>query len=185
MRKLMFKGFLKQYVVALSGHGSAGIYRLASEAAASNPRLREPLFLYALFCGKEDVLMLAAKDKGMQHEYAALLRRYDRHGMEQALLCKSPDLPERYARVYRSYAAIMEELQNNRHVKMLMRERIIKLKNEQKISTYRIYADLSLNHGNVNTYIKNGDCSKVSLKTARSILSYLENTDCVQRTNRC
>jgi hypothetical protein len=46
-----------------------------------------------------------------------------------------------------------------------------KLKN---ITNYRIYTDLKLNHGNINSWLKNGDCDKVSLETARRVLKYTE-----------
>ncbi len=47
MRKLTFEGFLKQYVAELSGVQTASIHRLAA-CLSENPRLKEPLFLYAL-----------------------------------------------------------------------------------------------------------------------------------------
>ena len=175
MRELTFKGFLKQYVKSLSYSGTNGLYKLAAEAASGNPRLREPLLLYALFSGKETVLMQATKDMGLQIEYSGLLRQYDIERMKRALCENDSLLPERYRRVYRSYMSIVNKRNNDKQVKLLMRNRIIKLQQEKKISTYRIYTDLKLNHGNINTYIKNGNCTKISLDTARSVLAYLES----------
>ena len=47
MRKLTFEGFLKQYVAELSGVQTASVHKLA-DCLSKNPRLKEPLFLYAL-----------------------------------------------------------------------------------------------------------------------------------------
>ena len=46
MRKLTFEGFLKQYVAELSGVQTASVHKLAA-CLNENPRLKEPLFLYA------------------------------------------------------------------------------------------------------------------------------------------
>ena len=45
----------------------------------------------------------------------------------------------------------------------------------RRFSNYRIYTDLHLNPGNLNAWLKHGDCGKVSLKTARSVLRYAES----------
>ncbi len=46
-----------------------------------------------------------------------------------------------------------------------------KLKN---ISNYRINTNLGLNHGNINAWLKNGECDKLSLETAGKVLRYFE-----------
>ena len=51
MRKLTFEGFLKQYVTELSGVQTASIHKLAN-CLHENPRLKEPLYLYALVFDK-------------------------------------------------------------------------------------------------------------------------------------
>ena len=47
------------------------------------------------------------------------------------------------------------------------------LQQEKNVSTYRVYTDLGLNHGNVNAYLKYGDISNVSLEVAEKVLEYL------------
>jgi hypothetical protein len=174
MRELTFTGFLKQYVRSLSLADTNGLYRLAEEAASVNPRLREPLLLYALFSGKERVLLAATKSPGLRREYAALLERYDRAGMEKALQDSDSVLSEGYVKVYRTYLNVKNRKQNDNHTKVLMRNRIVRLQREKRVSTYRLYTDLRINHGNMNAYIKHGDCSKLSLDAARSAVEYLE-----------
>jgi hypothetical protein len=174
MRELTFAGFLKQYVRSLSLSDTNGLYRLAAEAAFDNPRLREPLLLYALFTGKEQILLAATKSPELRWEYASLLEQYNRETMLQALHDGDPALPEEYVKVYRSYLSVKNGKQKDYHTKALMRTRIVRLQQEKGISTYRVYTDLRLNHGNMNAFIKHGDCSKVSLEAARSAVSYLE-----------
>jgi hypothetical protein len=94
MRELTFTGFLKQYVRALSFADTGSLYKLAYEAVSDNPRLREPLFLFALFSGKEKVLLTATKLPELHREYANMLKQYDRQGMEQSLQSGDPILPE-------------------------------------------------------------------------------------------
>lgn len=59
--------------------------------------------------------------------------------------------------------------------KALMWNKISRLQNEKHVTKYILYTDLKLNHGNLNAYLKHGDCSKLSLDTTRKILRYLEN----------
>ena len=54
MRKLTFEGFLKQYVAELSGIQTVSVHKLA-DCKTENPRLKEPLFLYALAFNKVDL----------------------------------------------------------------------------------------------------------------------------------
>ena len=56
-----------------------------------------------------------------------------------------------------------------------MRRRIVQLQKEKGVSTYRLYTDLSLNPGNLNAFLKHGDCSKVSLSTARRAVQHLQD----------
>lgn len=174
MRELTFKGFLKQYVYALSSSKTNGLYKLSTEAATTNPRLREPLFLFALFHDKSKVLLQATKDLNLRNEYLNLLKQYDKNSMEQALINNSSDLPERYTRVYVSYTRLMMRKRNNTHIKTLMHKEIKRLQEIKKVSNYRLYTDLKLNPSNVNAFLKTGNVRKVSQDTADKIISYLE-----------
>ena len=174
MRELTFAGFLKQYVRSLSVSNTTGLYKLAAEAAYENPRLREPLFLYAVFSSKEQVLLKATKLPELRIVYTSLLEQYDRAKLELALHDGDFPLPD-YAKVYTSYISVKNSRQRDNNTKMLMRRRIVELQKLKKISAYRLYTDLGLNHGNVNSFLKHGDYSKLSLRAAQSALIYLEN----------
>jgi len=127
-----------------------------------------------LFSGKEKVLLAATKSPELHGEYADMLERFSRQTMLQSLQSGDPSLPERYARVYRSYLSVKNRGQSAAHTKTLMRNRIIRLQREKNITNYRLYTDLRVNPGNMNAFIKHGDCSKVSLDTARSAITFLE-----------
>ena len=71
MRKLTFEGFLKQYVTELSGVQTASIHKLAN-CLHENPRLKEPLYLYALVFDKVNLLLRYAKDPVCLAEYERL-----------------------------------------------------------------------------------------------------------------
>ena len=174
MIRVTFKGYLKKYVRALSHTDTCGLYQLAKEAATDNPRLREPLLLYALFWGKEKVLLRATKDAKLRYEYENHLAIHNSETMMQELINGTSSLPERYTRVYQSYLTVRNKTVNENHTKLLMRNRILTLQQEKNVSTYRIYKDMKLNHGNLSAYIKHGDCQKVSLDKARKTLDYLE-----------
>jgi len=176
MRELTFRGFLKKYVRSLSRSDTNSIYRLATEAASDNPRLQESLFLYALFSDKEQTLLSATKSPKLRQKYFDLLKKYNLKSMERHLRNSSPELPAGYVKVYKSYLSVKNEKQRDDHTKFLMRNRIVQMQREKGISTYRIYTDLRLNHGNINSYIKHGDCSKLSLESARNVMHYLENS---------
>ena len=77
MRKLSFLGFLKQYLPVLSGINSLNI-RALMQMSETNPRLREPLFLYALETDKTAALERRAKPNSC---FAAWCRDYSKPAM--------------------------------------------------------------------------------------------------------
>jgi len=174
MRELTFRGFLKQYVRALSLSGTNGIYQLSAEAASNNPRLQEPLFLFALFTGREQVLLKATKSPELRGEFDGLLEKYDVQSMATALQDEDPSLPNNYLKVYRSYHSVKRQRHNDDHTKNLIRKRVLRLQQEKQTSTYRIYTDLAINSGNLHSFLKHGDCTKISLKTAHRVLEYMK-----------
>ena len=174
MRKLTFKGFLAQYIKALSAQESMRLHRLVPEAATTNPRLKEPLFLYALYWDKVEVLLsAAAKYDALSEEYREMAREYTAASMDNALQNGAAELVERYQRVYKSYCSHSNRQQTDEHKKVLMRARIVQQQRVRNISSYRICKDLKLNVGNANAFLNRGDTTKVSAETARRILEYL------------
>ena len=168
MKPLTFVGFLKQYVRELSGEGTLNIFHLAKDAEHANPRLREPLVLYALFNDKVNVLLRAVKGKWLEK---SIVKRSP-SDMLTLLELNSDTLPENYRKVYRSYRSVVSRKKTDDYTKELMLNRIRRLQEENNISNYRLYSSLNLNPGNVNAFLKHGDTGKVSLGTARKIFEF-------------
>ena len=170
MRELTFAGFLRRYVRELSAQD---VSKLAQEAQQENPRLREPLFLYAMETGKLRLLLASCAGSDLSEGYGQLAKRYDAASLRQALQEDAPELDARYHKVWRSYQAMRSRPQSDAHTKELMRARVLLLQKEKQVTNYRLYTDLRLNPGNINAWLKHGDGNKVSLAHARQMLQYL------------
>ena len=174
MRELTFRGFLTRYVRELSKAKTNSLYRLAEEASHDNVRLREPLFLFALYSGKQTVLLQATKDQNLFTEYQEMVSLYTADLMTQMFEDNASVLPNEYHKVWRSFQSQKNRVQSDDHTKELMRLKVKRLQERCGVSNYRIYTDLNLNPGNVNAWLKHGVADKVSLDTARRILRYVE-----------
>ena len=168
MRELTFPGFLKSYVRELSLSHSTGVRVLAREAAERNPRLREPLYLCALFTGQIVLLQKSVRGTTLAAVYAGLSDEPTE--IEKQLRAEPSELPEAYGKVWHSYLVYKKRGKRDEETKELMRQQIVQLQAERGVSNYRLYTSLGLNPGNLNTWLKHGDGKKVSLKTARAVL---------------
>ncbi len=175
MRELTFRGFLTQYVRQLAEQETNSVYKLAAEAGSTNPRLREPLLLYAVYSQKQDILLQATKEPNLRSEYFRLVTLYSAEEMTELLEQTSPLVPAEYHKVWRSYQSRKNQGQADNHTKELMRQKIKRLQEKNEVTNYRIYTDLKLNPGNLNAWLKHGDSDKISLDTARRTLRYVEN----------
>lgn len=174
MRELTFKGYLTQYVRQLSYQETNSLYKLAVEASSNNPRLKEPLLLYALYSQKQDALLLATRQSSLHADYTYLLSSYSADAMTYLFEQSSPDLPMEYHKVWRSYQSQKNKGQADNHTKELMRMKVKRLQEKKSLTNYRIYTDLKLNPGNLNAWLKHGNCDKVSLDTARMVVHYAD-----------
>lgn len=175
MRELTFKGFLATYVRQLSQADTNSLYKLAAEAASDNPRLCEPLFLYAMYSGKLAVLLQAAKDPSLRSAYKDM-EQYTVDQMTILLENGSSTLRNEYHKVWSSYLSQKNRGQADDHTKELIRKKVKRLQDRYGISNYRIYTDLHLNPGNLNAWLKHGHSNRVSLDTARRTLRYIEQS---------
>jgi len=177
MRELTFKGFLRQYVKELSYCGVNDIRVLANEVPEGSYRLVEPLVLFALSIRKDNYLRRVSEDsfliteafrfEGMNFDDVKSL-------LENELKSEAGVVPFNYVKSYQSYVFFRDKQKSQNHSKMLMRDRINKLKEQKNVSVYRIYTDLGLNHGCVHAYIKNENVKGIGLNTAKQILEYLK-----------
>lgn len=183
MRELTFRGFLTQYVRQLSAQETNSLYKLAAEASSNNPRLREPLFLYAVYSQKQAVLLQATKEPELRMEYHRLASLYTAEGMTELFERESPLLSAEYHKVWKSYQSRKNRGQADDHTKELMWQKVKRLQAKNGVTNYRIYTDLKLNPGNLNAWLKHGDADKVSLEIARMAVRYVEGFSARQGTN--
>lgn len=179
MRKLTFEGFLKQYVAELSGAQTASIHKLA-DCVQDNPRLKEPLYLYALAFDKVNLLLRYTKDPAHLAEYGRFSKLYSLEQMLTLLENQSPELPEGYLKVWRSYCSVRDAALADNDTKELIHRRVVEIQQKKHLTNYRIYADLKLNPGNVNAWLKHNDSSKMSLDCARQIYKYAKSYQAVR-----
>lgn len=173
MRQLTFKGFLRQYVIALSEQHSSAIYPLVQETISNNLRLKEPLFLYALAYNHVGTLLDASKNTPLYESYFQISERFTYEQILDVFSAQIELLPEDYQKIWRSYQSVVGIHERDIRVKDLLREKIIIMKSDKVVSTYRICKDLDLNVSNINSWLKNGTASKVSLDTARKVWNYM------------
>lgn len=76
-------------------------------------------------------------------------------------------------KVWNSFQVRRNRPQNDDALEAAMREKILQLQKAKSCSNYRLYRDLKLNTGNINSWLKNGDSSKVSYQTAQRIITYV------------
>ena len=179
MRKLTFEGFLKQYVAELSGIQTASIHKLA-DCLQDTPRLKEPLYLYALAFDKVDLLLRYTVNSAVAAEYEQLSNRYSLTQMLLLLENQSLELPEGYLKVWRSYCSVRDAVLADNDTKELIHRRVVELQQKKKLTNYRLYTDLKLNPGNVNAWLKHNDSSKMSLDCARQIYKYAKSYQAVR-----
>ncbi len=172
MRELTFKGFLKRYVTKLSLHSYTSLYKLLNEAENENARLLEPVLLYAVMTLKKSTLdTFVEKSEKCKNDYYEFFV----NGLNESMLTENSSVPFEYKKVYKSYLTVKNSYENDNHTKMLIRNKIIELKEQKNISDYRIYTDVRVNSGNYNSYIKHQKYNCISLENARSMLRYLMN----------
>ena len=98
--------------------------------------------------------------------------------LEQMLVLlekQSPELPEGYRKVWRSYCSVRDAALADNDTKELIHRRVLELQQKKKLTNYRLYTDLKLNPGNVNAWLKHNDSSKMSLDCARQIYKYAKS----------
>ena len=176
MRELTFKGFLSEYVMSLA-QAERGSIRVLAREAVRNVRLRAPLYLYAAVTGRTEMLLREARGATFFDEYTELSRKFDTDRLLAALKEQSAELPAEYLKVWRSYESVRDAHLRDDRMKALICQKVLRLQAEKSVSTYRVCKDLRLDNANVNAWLKNNACGKVSLATAKSVLRYMESAN--------
>ena len=192
MRKLTFKGFLIQYIKQLSDQSTISLKKLAREACTNNPRLREPLCLYALCSGKQNALLEQAKNieaieleymhsnffvripfpPTLYEEFSELVNKYTPDSITNALMSQSTELKDGYKKVWNSYQCV-RNAQNDLTTKELIRKKVQTLLKEKGVTSAKVCAELSLDPGNFSAWVFKGNNGRIGLKSARLVLEYL------------
>lgn len=174
MRQLTFSGFLDSYVRYLSGESTLALARLVS-LLPSEPRLAEPLLLWATVTGRSERLArLLAGNEELLAELRQVVSLWEAGRLEDALSSEDSRLRPEYAKAWRSYVARRDAPARDSRLKLEARERILALESEKDVSRYRMAKDLGLNPGNLHAFLAQGDPKKLALEKAYRLVEYLE-----------
>jgi hypothetical protein len=174
MRRLTFEGFLGSYVKYLSGEDTLALPRLV-RLLPTEPRLVEPLVLWAAATGRGDRLARLLEDDRAAASEVGLVEKFASEGrLEQVLDSGDPALRPEYAKAWRSYVARRDAPARDARLKLDARARVLALKAEKSVSQYRMAKDLGLNPGNLNAFLVQGDPRKLGLDKVFALVRYLE-----------
>jgi hypothetical protein len=174
MRTLGFPGYLESYVLRLSGGKTLAVKELASRATRE-PRLVEPLLLWAVETGRSRSLHRVLGDGSRMARELETLESLERQGtLERALASEDSPLGAEYQKVWRSYRVRANAPKRDAELKLEARRRVLELEATKSVSRYRMAKDLGLNPGNLHAYLAQGKASKLSLERALSLVDYLE-----------
>ena len=171
MRALTFKGFLTQYVKELSQTNTLNLRTLAREAEDGNYRLAAPLVLYALATEKEAFLLRSLGSSAAADEMRRDMQAFSEADVE--FLLSSGNAPQDYLKVWEAYLVAKNAPERDKELKEAIRKKVLQRLQTGNCTYCRICTDLKLNPGNVNSWLKNGDSSKVSYRNAERILNYV------------
>lgn len=171
MRALTFKGFLTQYVKELSQSNTLNLKSLANKATAGNYRLGAPLVLYAVVAGKEEALLRSLGTSDAADDLRGMMRDMSGKPVEETLA--SGNAPAECLKVWSAFQVAKAAPERDRELKDAIRKKVLQMMQAGGCTNYRIYTDLKLNPGNVNSWLKNGDSSKVSYRNAERIMTYV------------
>jgi hypothetical protein len=174
MRQLTFSGFLDSYVRYLSGESTFALPRLVA-LLPSEPRLAEPLLLWATVTGRSERLArLLAGNQDLLGELRQLVSLWEARRLEDALSSEDSRLRPEYAKAWRSYVTRRDAPDRDARLKLEARDRILALESKKSVSRYRMAKDLGLNPGNLHAFLSQGDPKKMALEKAYRLVEYLE-----------
>ncbi|MDR2714586.1 MAG: hypothetical protein LBB42_03545 [Coriobacteriales bacterium] len=175
MRRPVFARWIRRELLSLANTETFSLRKLAAAAQNDNPRLAEPLLLYAHATNKTKRLLEFIYKKEIFSSYETVLALVKERNLETLALDKhsADKLPKEYRKFLTSYRAAYQKPENNNKSKQLRWERSKALQLEKGVSTAEVYNALALNAGNVNAYLKHGALDKLSLENATAVMKYL------------
>jgi len=157
MRHLTEKGFMEKYLKELSLSDTSSVYKLIKEIP-DNPRILVPLAYYV--SGLDTREKFCKKSEALANEVERVLDGTDDSEIDRLLS---------------TYEYLAGKKTREDNLKKLMHKKICQLLAEKKVTTYRMYTDLSLDPSNTNKYIKDCDCDRISIESVRQLLQYLQD----------
>ena len=89
------------------------------------------------------------------------------------LAAEQLELPNRYAKVFRSFQAAYQRVDTKNESKKLRWIKTIELKKQKGVTVTQISKALNIDVGNINAYLKHGEIDRLSLEKATKIMKYL------------
>jgi hypothetical protein len=173
MSKITLGGWLKAELARMSEQDTASIHKLAVLAQEANPRLYEPLLVYALEIGASDRLLRYLHDDAYKAECQKVISLCSERSILDLGEAERSALPWSYRKLLLSWRAVEEKAKRTNQSKQLHLKRTKELMKEKGVKNSSIYCHLNLNPGNTNTYLKHDDITKLSLENATRIMRYL------------
>ena len=173
MRRPSFRGWVTRELAYLSGENTLNLRRLAFLAQTTEPRLRERLVLYAIATARVERLKDYLYREDMIDELDKINEKLKKHDFDNPEGYDVANLPLRYQKALMSFKSAYQRIDARNSSKKLRWEKSVLLQKEKGVPTARIYQDLNLDPGNVNSYLKHGATEKLSLENATRILKYL------------
>lgn len=173
MATLTFKAFLQDYLEDLSRFHTIDIERLTIEAATSNAKLKEPLFLYVTLINRQAHFDLAIKRNGYQSFYRDLPKGYDASTLLPALA--DGILPRAYDEIWRIYTFQKSFERPRDQRKDQMRNQILALQKETAISTETMCRDTETEESAVSPWLRKAVSEKIDAPSAQKLLHYMED----------
>ncbi len=174
MRSLTFTGYLNSYVRELAGEQTLALAKLVDRARVQ-PRLREPLALWAVKTGRGNRLRkLADWDTSFTSELDALFALEECGELDRALAERRANLRDEYLKVWTSYSVRAGATARDATLKQVARQRVLDAEKKSRVSRYRMAKDLGLNPGNLHAFLAQGNVQKLSLDRALELVRYVE-----------
>ena len=175
MRRPVFERWIRRELLSLANTDSFSLRKLAASAQNDNPRLAEPLLLYAYATNQIKRLLELIYKEEVLTSYKEILALLKEKNLKVLALDKrsSEKLPKEYRKFMTSYRSAYQKPESNNKSKQLRWERSRLLQLEKGVNTAEIYHALALNAGNVNAYLKHGALDKLSLENATAVMKYL------------
>lgn len=170
MRYLTFKSYLRNQLCEYMNEDTSSVYKYA-EASENDIRIREAFLLYLLLFSNQELQNKIRRKYSWVDYSCEELSKLKADNIEKVL--QSDKKYSSYLNIYNNYKRERLGPHKDDELKLLIHSKIRTLQEEKSISNYRIFTDLKLDPGNINSFLKNKNIDKVSLNLSKDILQYV------------